>query len=326
MSVGYEGFLSQQAAPVNVTAGGSGYFAARDKTLDPHLFNGETFKPEVRAWILKTLYDFWSTQYAEPLQWSTVWVAGSGISYQWSADRGNGDLDILIGVDFPMFFRFNDKYLGFSEEDVADLFNTGLKHGLWTQTSHTNLGGRVYEVTFYVNPRSADIRDIHPYAAYNLTADTWTVRPPDEAATRHQDVPQSYWDYVKDEQRHASSIVSRYNQLASVATSQPVNSPGWHNTMRQVEIAVSQAQSMFNDIHLGRRQAFGAGGSGYGDFYNFRWQAHKQAGTVQALHAVTAAGEAARDAAATEAYGRPIDAAEVSLRRAALWNRGGNGR
>lgn len=326
MTTGYEGFLSKAAAPVQVTPGGSGYFSAPEAALDPHLFNGEIIKPEVRRWILATLYGYWMTQFNQPQQWSTVWVAGSGISYQWAANRGNGDLDILIGVDFPMFFRFNDNYLGMSELDMADIFNSGLKHGLWTQTAHTNLNGQTYEVTFYVNPRSADIRDIHPYAAYDLTNDSWTVRPPDAAATSHADVPKEYWDTVNDERRYAESVVSRYNILATQARTQPAQSPGWHNTMRQVEIAVAQANTLFSDIHLGRKQAFSPGGSGYADFYNFRWQAHKQAGTVQALHDVAVAHVTAREAADTETYGRPVDAADVALRRAAMWNRGGNGR
>ena len=322
----FEGYLSRALKAAQVTPGGSGYFSQPTSGLDPHLFNGETIKPDVRSWILSTLYDYWERQFSRPKEWSTVWIAGSGISYQWSADRGNGDLDILIGVDFSLFFRHNDRYLGFSEEDVADIFNTALKEELWTKTAATNFHGKTYEVTFYVNPRSADIRDINPYAAYNLTDDSWTVRPPDRAATSHTDVPTAYWDHVKDEQNYARSIVERHNILTAQAKRQPLNSPAWLNTMKQVEIAVAQAGALFSDIHLGRRQAFSPGGSGYGDFYNFRWQAHKQAGTVQALHALTEAQGTAHEAQDTELYGGPVDASEVVLRRAAMWNRGGNGR
>jgi hypothetical protein len=315
--------------PVSPSPGESGYFSAPGESLDPRLFNGERFRPEVRQWILNTLYHFWSQRYKDPQSWSTVWVAGSGISYQWAAGRGNGDLDILIGVDYDDFFDANPRFAGLSEDDIASTFNQEFHEFLWPTTEHTQISegkpvnpigtNDIFEVTFYVNPGATDIRNINPYAAYNLSDDSWTVRPPTGDAFQH---PKEFYDSAANEVDTANRIVSQYNSYATQAKTLNPGSPGWHNTMRQVDLLASQAASMFDAIHLGRKQAFSQGGSGYGDYYNFRWQYHKQHGTVQALHEVAEAHKKAHDEFNANVYGGAIDGADVVLRRAALWNAG----
>lgn len=333
---GYDFYLNQILAgigPVEAQEGGSGYFSKPGSTLDPRLFNGEQIRPEVRSWLIRTLYDYWSTKFNSPQSWSQAWIAGSGISYQWAADRSNGDLDILIGVDFPEFYRFNREYVGLSENELADIFNSDFKENLWVNTSETHIGvtgkpngddvgdfSGVFEVTFYVNPRSTDIRDINPYAAYNLTTNKWTVRPPELPDNPETLYPKEYWDYVHDERRLANSLISRYNHLSSTLDVHQPGSPGFTNNLSQMGLIVDQAKALFDDIHLGRKQAFNAGGKGYGDFYNFRWQAHKRFGTVQALNSLGRAKRAAKDAQETALYGKPIDSAEKALTTAALWN------
>jgi hypothetical protein len=39
-----------------------------------------------------------------------VWLAGSAVSYQWSAAREPGDLDVLIGVDYIQFRKAHPEY------------------------------------------------------------------------------------------------------------------------------------------------------------------------------------------------------------------------
>lgn len=304
--------------PVSSTAGESGYFSSPEEHLDPRLFDGDRIHPHVRKWILDTLYAFWSSRYHRPKTWSTVWIAGSGISYQWAASRGNGDLDILIGVEYDEFFEANPTFSGLDEVDLASIFNEELHAELWPATANTHIGDGIFEVTWYVNPNSTDIRNINPYAAYNLSADGWTVRPPSGDAFQH---PQAFYDYAEREAKQARQIVEQYNTLAAQAKAMAPGSPGWHNAIRQAELTVSQASSMYDAIHLGRKAAFAPGGSGYGDYYNFRWQYHKKQGTAQALHAVGAAHQDAQDEYNAEVYGGPIDAADVVLRRAVLANR-----
>ena len=312
-------FQSRLMQPVSPVQGESGYFSAPSETLDPRLFDGDHFKTDVRTWILNTLYEFWGQRYRSPKAWSTVWIAGSGISYQWEAGRGNGDLDVLIGVDFPRFWTSNQQYLGLSENDVAEIFNQEFHQNLWPSTANASINGGTFEVTFYVNPNSTDIRDINPYAAYDLTHDSWTVRPPHGDAFNH---PKEFYDYAQREVGGAEEIVAKFNTAANKAKAMNPGSPGWHNAMREVDLLASQASTMYDSIHLGRRAAFSSGGSGYGDYYNFRWQYHKQHGTAQALNAVAHAHKEAHDEFNSQIYGAAIEPADVALRRAALWNRG----
>lgn len=306
---------------VEVHEGGSGYFSSPANSLDPNLFSELHLQPEVRQWILSTLYGYWRKHFAAPEEWSTVWLAGSGVSYQWAADRSNGDLDVLIGVDFPEFWGRNARYAGLSENEMADVFNRALHDDLWPKTDQAKIGSGTYEVTFYVNPGATDIRDINPYAAYNLTTDEWTVRPPTLPGNPETLYPQDWKDHVAVERDLAASLIERYNRAGRTLGAQAAGSPGRLNTEREMHVITEQARALYDDIHLGRKKAFGPGGSGYGDYYNFRWQSHKRYGTAQALHQITAAQSQAQEEFETEHYGAPVESAEKALVTAILWNR-----
>lgn len=323
--VGYEFYLNRAAttdAQPDIHSGASGYFSTPQKVLDPHIFDGQHIKRGVRDHILGVLYAFWHSRFTGARAWSTVWLAGSGISYQWAGDRGNGDLDVLLGVDFPRFYKDNPSYQGLSEEEVADLVNTDLKNLLWPGTATTDFHGQTYEVTYYLNPgTTADsIQGIHPYAAYNLTHDRWDIRPPELPDDTRSLYPDTWWKAVEEEQHQARQLVSRYNILRSQASQVAPNSPAWNNAMASQKFVVAAAKALFDSIHLGRRTAFGAGGGGYGDYANFRWQAHKEAGTVQALNSLATMDSDARKATETDLYGAPLDDATTALTNAALWN------
>lgn len=327
--------ILQGLGPITVKEGESGYFSTPDTQLDPRLFlNPEHMRPPVRTWILTTLYAFWGKRYHRPRDWSKVWVAGSGISYQWKAARGNGDLDVLVGVDFDKFRMANPDYSAFSEYEMADHFNTELKTELWPRTADTVIGnsGDVngtslgdlsghFEVTFYVNPNASDIREIHPYAAYDLTSNHWTVKPPVLPAHPMDLYPKQFWQAVDRERKTATGMISRYNGYTRQLKAMQPGSPGWLNTMHQMSLTVDQAKALFDDIHLGRKNAFSPNGGGYGDWYNFRWQAHKQDGTLAALNALAGAAHDARIQHETETYGAPLDDAHTALEKAEFWNR-----
>lgn len=154
---GYEDVLARRAAaagPVQL-AGGSGYFAPRASSLDPALFErGDHLRPEVRRLILSKLYGFWENSYVDPMSWSTAWIAGSGITTAWSADREEGgapgDLDVLIGVDYSTFFAKNPRYAGNPTSAVRSHMNNEMHASLWPSTAATRINGTVYELTFYV--------------------------------------------------------------------------------------------------------------------------------------------------------------------------------
>lgn len=297
--------------------GASGYFSSPQKTLDPRLFNGQVMKSEVRSFILDTLYGYWRKKYHRPESWSTVWAAGSGITYQWAGDRGNGDLDILIGVSFDRFYRLHDSYRGLSQEEMATIFNDEFRKELWPTTANWN----GFEVTFYVNPGAEDIRAINPYAAYSITEDSWTVRPPllpEDPASLY---PEEFWKSVREEEHHARGLIDRFHTYRAQAEAMQPGTPGWKNAMAAQRLVVDQARTLFDSIHLGRRQAFSPGGSGYGDYYNFRWQAHKKSGVVQQLHGLADIGSEARKEEEQAMYGTPLKSATAALTEAALWRR-----
>lgn len=309
----------QTTAPV-FESGHSGYFSTPQSTLDPNLFNGDHIKPEVRHEILETFFSYMS-KYRGARYWCTVWLAGSGISYQWAGDRGNGDLDVLIGVDWVKFYSNNADYRGLSESELVKYIDDDLKQNLWPTTAHTRFGRQTYEVTYYINANASDIRSINPYAAYNLTTASWTVRPPKLPSDPSSLYPDTYWNAVNSESNLARQIVSRFNDAKSRASKLTKGSPQWENAMNDLSLAVSQGRTLFDDIHLGRHNAFGPGGSGYGDYYNFRWQAHKQSGVVQALHELANASAESRKAEQTSYAGSPIKSATEALTEAAFWRK-----
>lgn len=324
---GLDYYLARAAAagPVGVHDGQSGYFSRPSNALDPRLFDGDHIRANVKDWITDTLYAYWTQKYDVPSLWSTVWIAGSGISYQWNADRGNGDLDVLIGIDWPAFFYHNEDMRGLSSAEAADQINQELHADLWPTTAEKvfSAGGfsGTFEVTFYVNATGSDIRDINPYAAYNLSNDTWTVKPPALPEDPRTLYPKEWWDYVEDERRLADALIQRYNHVqGSVRTSTP-GGAAWASNGRNLQVVADQIATLYDDIHLGRRAAFGEQGEGYGDFHNFRWQAHKKFGTAEALHTVWSARHTGRTDYETDTYGQPLTNAQESLRTAALWAR-----
>ncbi len=301
--------------------GGSGYFSRPDKGLDPNLFNGDTLKPEVRSFILDTLYSYWDHKYLAPKDWSTVWIAGSGASYQWAADRSNGDLDILIGVDFNRFDQHNPGWVEIPEDSIADIMNRDFHAELWPKTAQTQFGNQVYEVTFYTNSGSKDIRDIHPYAAYNVTDNEWTVRPPVLPDDPHTLYPAEFYKAAESTSKQAKELIRRYGTLKAQAEAMPEGSPGRLNALSAQSIVVSQAKSLFDTIHLGRKDAFSKTGAGYGDYHNFLWQYNKQKGTVQALHSLATVSDDAQAAEESEIYGQPLKSPTALLTAAMLRGR-----
>lgn len=297
MGTSYNEILAQRAQAVDLPSritGSSGYFSKPTPSLDPRLFpaGSDHLYPQVRRLLLHYLYAFWQHNYNHPEWWSTAWIAGSGITRQWSGGRavGNapGDLDVLIGVDFATFFQANPNWRGTPDDTMAGQFNDEFRAGLWPQTAALTLptGGAPFEVTFYVNPNSSDIRNIHPYAAYNLTEDEWTVHPislpEDWDPITH--FPTSWWDNIHAERAVADHLLNQFHVLRSHLNMQRPGTGTYINDASALHDVVRRASDLFDSIHGERHQAFGPGGSGYMDYYNFRWQASKYLGHVQALH------------------------------------------
>jgi hypothetical protein len=311
--VRYEDTLAQHALtedPGEELHGHSGYFSRPTPGYDTRLFEPGTdhIKPAVRQAILGLLYGFWNQRYVAPRSWSTVWIAGSGISHQWGAERGGvGDLDVLIGVDHSRFLQRNRDFGGIPEVLIDQRFNKEFYADLQPSTTEHSFGAGQdpFEVTFYVNPKATDIRDINPYAAYDLTHDSWTVRPPELPEDWD---PLNYFDTQTKElaQRKINEgqhLVESYRRAAGVVGATAPGSPHWVNATTTLKHVTEAAVNHFAEIHGNRHQAFSAGGKGYYDPTNFIWQYGKMTGVIDALRTIKGSHDAARREAHAAMYG-----------------------
>ena len=290
----------------SISPASTSYFSSPSSELDPNLFQGDRMKDWVRSGILSLLFDHLGTRYANPHKWVHTWIAGSGVSYQWEAQREPGDLDCLVGVDYIEFRRANGEYQGYSDQEIASTLNEGFNKDLMPNTR--NWEG--YELTFYVNVKS-DIRDINPYAAYDLISDSWTVYP--------EKSPQP--PYSRDwEQRtnrdHATAVdlVGRYSSALNEVRN-AVNPAHRINAESKLRLATDQASVFYDDIHAGRKTAFAATGSGYSDYNNYRWQAGKRSGAVQALRSIKEHEAELRNKNQVNTYGIELPDTNTLLRR-----------
>ena len=180
----------------------------------------------------------------------------------------------MIGINFVQFRKANPEYAGLSDKEVADQFNEEFHDSLQPQTEDWN----GYELTFYALTTD-DIRNIKPYAAYDLKYNEWTVTPdPSAKAPTNSD-----WDRVADsDSATAHQVTSRFN--AAVQDLQGAhNGPNRRNAENRLTMAAAQGNALYNEIHENRSLAFSPTGEGYNDFHNYRWQAGKRSGTIQQL-------------------------------------------
>jgi hypothetical protein len=306
--------LQRVVGPVSTAGSATSYFSSPETSLDPGLFVDTKIKPWVRNSLLRMLNDFLTKKYSQPYSWSTVWIAGSGVSYQWSAQRSPGDLDVLIGVDYETFRKTHTDYMGLSDTEISKMLNDDFRSGLMPQTK--NWEG--YEVTFYVNPGATDIRVIKPYAAYDLTHDEWTVHPDPQAHAEYQPV---WEEAAKRDHTQALQIVSRYSQITTELKAAK-NDASRRNAEFKLMTLLEQASALWDDIHGSRKLAFSRSGEGYGDFYNYRWQAGKRLGTITALRTLKDYLESFKTADELDTYGVELPDVQTLIRRAAMYRAG----
>lgn len=271
----------QQAPHASVTPRATSYFSAPEKFLDPRLFDDNNqMHPEVENDLKGRFDDHMGARFQNHQAWSKVWLAGSGASYQWSAARDPGDLDMLVGIDYPECRRHNQVLARLGDVEISryvtSTFNSDLSPttAQWSPSTHPD---STYEVTWYANPNSTDIRKIRPYAAYQLGAGTWDVEP-DANPYRP-----SYLAQADSDKTMTQTILSRYT--AAQEGLQNRNLPPYVRRSHQdaLKNSLEQAAALFDDIHDGRHAAFSHHGKGYADPANARWQAGKESGVVPAL-------------------------------------------
>lgn len=282
------------------------YFSRPAQQLDPKLFDNEGLKPWVRTGVLSMLFEYLAQNYVSPHSWTRAWLAGSGVSYQWEAAREPGDLDCLVGINYVLFRQTNPEYISFSNQDIAGLINEGFNADLMPKTR--NWEG--FELTYYVNEQS-DIRDINPYAAYDLIADTWEVKPDQNIQAPYSRM----WEQrAQRDQAMAMEMLSRHS--AALDEVRNATNPAHRlNAERRLKLATDQAATFFDDIHAGRKIAFSKVGAGYSDFNNYRWQAGKRSGIIQALRKIKDSKTSAEKAQQVQTYGVELPDTSTLLRR-----------
>lgn len=302
----YYDALIAQAKPVSVEPSETSYFSVPASGLDPRLFRDGKIIPAVRSAVLRILYDHLKKTYYNPEAYVHVWLAGSGVSYQWTAARTPADLDCLLGVNYLLFRQANPQYKGLSDKEIASMFNQDFRE---LNKSHQNFLG-AFELTYYVNVQS-DIRSIKPYAAYSLTNDDWTVQPELKKPPVNKQ-----WDVkVAQDNSMASAIIDRYTKALNdfQAASNDVSR---RNAEAALKLAVDQGSMLFDDIHQGRKYAFSPSGGGYADIHNYRWQAGKASGTIQALRKLKDIASQSKKEFESQTYGMELPDTSTLIRRA----------
>jgi hypothetical protein len=276
-----------------------GYFASPSSNLDPALFDGDALRPDVRHIILTQLYSgLQDIGLRKPEEWVQAWLTGSAASFQW----GNGDLDVIFNAHLVDFLQANPQFPRLSVREVANYVDDLLRKTIWPRTSNFNINGETFEITFFWNASTGlDIRNIHPYAAYNLNNDEWDVRPPELPEDPHVLYPREWYDIADADAKQAHAI----DRMASQGPSGKLS-------------AWSAATTMWESIHGGRHAAFSDTGRGYGDIHNFRWQAAKSSGSVDILRRLVSDAEEYKRAEQERLYGMALPEPADIITRAAL--------
>jgi len=250
--------------------------------------------------------------------WTRIWIAGSGVSYQWAASREPADLDVLIGVDYVEFRCANPAYVSFSDSEIASILNEHFYDALSGPTGEFPFSDGVeYEVTAYVNKGVSAARDailaINPYAAYDVSQDEWALTPQPMGASMNPSWEMS----VERDRQYAEDLVSEYgNALRSVqGAANPAHRANAEARLAQI---MDSASGLYDELHAGRRAAFTTAGAGYADFNNYRWQAGKRNGIIQATKRIRQYLQDAQSRSDFETYGMELPDTETLVRRAAL--------
>ena len=307
----YTDALSNLSSPIEIKPTDTSYFSKLSGGLDPRLFHNGKLIPAVRSAILGLLYTHLNRIFVYSEDYIHVWLAGSGVSYQWAAQRDPADLDCLIGIDYIKFRQSNPNYSYLSDREIAQTFNEGFRDDLHPKTEEF-LG--VFELTFYVNVIS-DITKIKPYAAYSVTLDDWTVEPSEEGMVERKD-----WENkLSKDKSMALEILQRYNN-AYYGIEAAKNDAYRRNAESALKLAVDQGAALFDVIHKGRNSAFTPEGQGYADYANYRWQSGKASGVIPALKRMKEISTQTRKEFEAHTYGMELPDASVLVRRALIQN------
>lgn len=223
-------------------------FGRTQDSLDSRLWNEDsTLRPEVAKSILERVGE--NLKGYDPVtkdgwkDWTRVYFAGSQASF-WG---GNNDVDILIGVAFDKLKHRNPAFELMSPEDISDIINTQLRQSFNNDEWSPEWTDDVFELTGFVNHRGWDIRDLRPYAAYEILDEEWYVEPLHMPFWSPSKFPQGpgLWKYL-------NGIVAAVHGIMEMPD--PYRS--------------AQASALWDFIRENRSTAFDEGGHGWYDVPN----------------------------------------------------------
>jgi hypothetical protein len=234
-------------------------FSPQKPTLDPAIFTSdEQMRPEVRDWCLTEVNDFWQPRYGSWWEWARVYLAGSTASYWWSGDN---DFDILIGVSTYLLARYHPELARLGQPALCDHFNAEFKEGFNRDQVAVPGHDEPYSLTAYCNPYSFDIRNIRPYAAYDITANLWAVHPAKlPRGFSAKELPRAFWESVAKMGSHIHDVL---------AEDEPERA--------------QHAAELLDQLHHGRQLAYSSIGSGVFDQRQIMWLALERLGVLQDL-------------------------------------------
>jgi hypothetical protein len=302
--------------PVEVRESSTSYFSVPEPELDPSLFEGTHLRPHVRQWILSTVHDFLDDHFIGCHDWSRIWIAGSAISYQWSASHGPGDLDLMLGVNYVRFRQANPQYAGMTDSDIAKTLNEYAYTYLYPEIDGVSFGRSNFEVTLYANLGVTADRDaitfINPYAAYDVTQDEWAVLPQKNPTVN---IHPSWEMSAESDRARGVRIVDMYNHAITQVRG-ATNPAHRTNAEAMLKTVLDSAVGLYDEIHAGRKAAFNPHGAGYADFHNYRWQAGKRNGVIQSMKRLKDYVKADAQRTDFETYGMELPDTETLIRRA----------
>ena len=144
-----------------------------------------------------------------------------------------------------------------------------------------------------------------------MTTDEWAVRPDIKGQPKNKSAEMK----VSRDTEKANEIIARYTKALNDIQSAP-NAIAKRNAESALKLAIDQGASMFDDIHEGRKSAFSPSGQGYSDYSNYRWQAGKASGVVQALRKMKELKQQGKASFETKTYGMELPTTDVLIRRA----------
>lgn len=232
--------------------------------LDTRLWDGEQLKPTIRDSIIRQFTEFCERHgYRDWPRWAKIVFFGSEAS-EWTSKslHGNNDFDLSIGIHYFSFRLHYHPDLYTSDADIAARFTEEMHAELNDPQHHFPGVEGVYDQTWFANLQGWDIAEIRPYAAWDVVAEMWLVRPPHLPDWSLKDFPEGAGiaEEVKGMVQAAEGILAM---------------PEPYRTQN--------GAAFWEFVHANRSDAFGPNGEGWWDPRNVIEKALDQKGLMQKL-------------------------------------------